>query len=240
VKIVLHETDPRHRALMLRMLEIMGHTVVYYDDSGHRDMMSAVEHNQPDLLIACVEEQADLESLLNVRLFSGNLFILPIVRNMNSGMFDRCQKAGLKLVLSKPVLYVELEKFCTLMVEHNKGNREALIIDEVAFLDVMQGGGERAVDILENFCRDCQKSIVGMQSLLQEDPADHREEIREISHRLKGSAGMFAFRALQKEMESLEKRASGTEPIAVEEGWNDRLTGLLEDSREEAMALLNK
>jgi len=224
------------------MLEIMGHEVLYYDDTGHRDMMSAVEHYQPELLLAAVENTEDLESLHNLRCFSSQLMILPIVRNMNHDMFTSCHNEGFRPVLSNPVLFVELEKiFCVMSdLKNSQSPEEISILDKSAFLDVMRGGGDKAVGILESFCRDCETSITGVQTLLQEDPANHREEIREISHRLKGSAGMFAFRALQREMEDLELRASGSDPIQVETDWNKKVIELLFNSQSEAMALLAK
>jgi len=231
LRLLLADDSPTNRMLAIRLLEKRGHTVVSVEDG--LKAVEAVQESSFDAVLMDVQmpELDGLEAAQVIRQWEGGKAHIPIVALTAYAMESdrqRCLEAGMDAYVSKPFsadeLYATVEQLVGKRHEYrpdgnvsNTGRAPATVIDRQEALDRVEGMSDLLKDMAQLFLDeypDLRSQI--LEGLKTGDLAVPRE----LSHRIKGTVGLFAahgpFEAA-KRMNDLSKAGSFE---GVAEAWH--------------------
>lgn len=220
IRILVAEDNPTNQKLIQKILENAGfHSNLA---TTGREVIEALKTEVYDLILMDVQmpEMDGMDATREIRSrekTSGtHVPIIALTAHAMKGDMEKCLEAGMDGYLSKPVkkneLFEIIRKTFACQAEEKEqpvpSERviEVEMFDEALLMDYLDGDEKMAAEILEIFLQDVPSRIRQLEIAVHQG---NFNDIKVISHTLKGSAANIGAHAIQKEALALEK-AAGT------------------------------
>ncbi len=204
LRLLLADDSPTNRMLAIRLLEKRGHSVVSVEDG--LKAVEAVQESSFDAVLMDVQmpELDGLEATQVIRQWEGGKSHIPIVALTAHAMESdrqRCIDAGMDAYVSKPFsadeLYATIEQLVGKTAPDRKGDPAravqavSTVIDRQEALDRVEGMTDLLKEMAQLFVDEYpnlrDQILTGLEAGDLVTP-------RELSHRIKGTVGLFAAR----------------------------------------------
>ena len=205
LRLLLADDSPTNRMLAIRLLEKRGHSVTCVEDG--LEAVEAVQESSFDAVLMDVQmpQMDGLEATRVIRQWEGGHGHIPIVALTAHAMESdrqRCLESGMDAYVSKPFnvneLYATVEQLVGLPNRSDPGDSAvvpdeppALVIDRREALDRVEG----MTDLLQEMAQLFLDEYPGLRrQIVDALEAGDLVAPRELSHRIKGTVGLFSAR----------------------------------------------
>lgn len=230
LRLLLADDSPTNRMLAIRLLEKRGHQVVAVENG--LQAVEAVQESSFDAVLMDVQmpELDGLEATQVIRGWEEDRHHVPIVALTAHAMESdrqRCLDAGMDAYVSKPFsadeLYATVEQVVGLSVrtpeEDGRSDVPAAetVIDRREALERVEGMAELLREMAEMFVEE----YPGLRDQIIENlQAGELTVPRELSHRIKGTVGLFAAHGPFEAAKRMNDLAKADDFNAVAEAWD--------------------
>jgi PAS domain S-box-containing protein len=252
LRLLLADDSPTNRMLAVRLLEKRGHQVVAVEDG--LQAVEAVQESSFDAVLMDVQmpELDGLEATRVIRVWEAGGHHIPIVALTAHAMESdrqRCLDAGMDAYVSKPFsadeLYATVEQLVGLSVESRHDGQPSTAPPDEAVIN-RQEALER-VEGMAELLKEMAELFVAEYPALRDQITEHLHagELavpRELSHRIKGTVGLFAAHDPFEAAKRMNDLAKADDFDGVSEAWDvlerqmQRLMPELEALAEEGIA----
>jgi PAS domain S-box-containing protein len=234
LRILLAEDNQVNQMVATKMLEKRGHTVVVANNG--REALAALEREAFDIILMDVQmpEMDGREATIAIRererTTGGHVPIVAVTASAMKGDRERCLESGMNGYITKPIKYEslieEVERIGRLPTAPAPGMEVLVSERSRSLLEVFLGDEEMLRTVSEVYLSTDQAMMGALHNALRRGAIN---EVANLSHRLRGSAGAF-------EAEELCAIAGRVEQLALQ-GQKDRIAEALPDLERAVIAL---
>lgn len=229
LSVLLADDSPANRQLIIRLLELRGHSVVA-TENGVQALRAWKEGDFDVILMDMQMPRMDgIEATTAIRereTGDHHVAIVALTGNTSDSDRERCEKAGMQAFLSKPFRAEELYKAIEqvqagsteISAAQTEENNPPDAIDREAVLQQVGGSAELVAEIAGIFIRECPGLMESINDGLE---AEDLDPVRRASHRLKGSLGMLAALPAHRAALILEHSADSGELDEALDAWEN-------------------
>jgi len=231
LRVLLAEDNVVNQRVAVGLLCKRGHTVTVASNGA--DALQLLEGGEFDVVLMDLQMpvmggfEATQKIRERERRKGGHAFIVAMTAHALNGDRERCLAAGMDAYLAKPIdpamLFSTVEQ--ELPTGRNEQSRGVSAADKsgtkvaVDCKEVMERlGGDEALfqDVVQVFLSDCPVQLAAIKAAVDRGDAD---EIRRISHALKGAAGNLSAKGLFEAARTLERLGAERRTDAARAAW---------------------